>query len=562
MIRLKQLSLRAKLILAFCVIASFTLISSGSAVYLFQYYQKQLVLMAQRQGEPLVISTDIIEDIQNVNLQLERIKGTDTLKQRLLSLNALETQWHDIIEDLNDIQDLNPSLTPLFHYTPSSLEQLLTAIPSLVLFIKELSSYETQKNLIHRDILNQQKKIIESFNIEIILNREKFNTYNKHSQSIKMNLLTDVERKINQVSSLLLEALSSNNNDELSHLARKSLLIMREIKILGIALESTSQLKVQAWLIQIQPYVASAESVFRQGKKEIKLKKVLTAHIQSHQNMLSQLNTSTHDVVSYLKQDIIDNANKLAKDISFASNLLIALAIACLISVMLIIWLFVGYRIIRPFIETSKAMHLLSQGETHVKLPKSNDREVQRMLNSLQILQQYVIKVNELAEVDSLTELYNRRFFDNLLNTALENKQINSTVSLLMCDLDHFKPYNDYYGHQQGDNCLKFFSQILQRLTNNTSDYICRYGGEEFAIIILNKPAHYAESLAQLICNETHKALIPHKKSECSDVVTVSVGVASLMVGDIKSPNQLINDADHALYQAKKNGRNSIHIHQ
>jgi diguanylate cyclase (GGDEF)-like protein len=340
------------------------------------------------------------------------------------------------------------------------------------------------------------------------------------------------------------------------------LIVFREIEQLNNLLDQNIQTATTAWITQVKPYVASVDSVFQQRKRQIRLKRILNSHIDQHVLKINKLDKITHDSVKFLKSEIVTNASQITQDIALASKLLIALAIVCLISVFLIVWLFVGRHIIRPFIETSRSMQLLAKGETQISIPKSREKEVKKMLTSLKVLQRYVAKVNDLAEKDSLTNIFNRRHFDKILSQSLSDKESNTSISLLMCDLDHFKPYNDYYGHQQGDNCLKFFAQILERLSDSVSDHACRYGGEEFAIIILNKPSHYAESLAQLICNETSKALIPHKQSKCADVVTVSVGVATMQIDEIKDVNHLISIADKALYQAKNNGRNCVLINE
>lgn len=558
--KLKTLTLRAKLILAFSLIASFSLISSGAAIYLFNAYQGQLNDISEKQGKPLILSTGIVEDLHAINLQLERIKGANTLNQRITSLETLDKQWRNTLLELNELQLINPTLSQFYFYDAALLSPMLGALPTFTAIITELSNNEAQREGVHLNVLKQQQKILTAYKIETAKNRQNQNQTIDIIKNQKLHQLSDSEHNINQVSTLILEALSSKHNEELSHLARQTLIKLREVETISATLDPDIQVTTRAWLIHIKPYVASLNSVFQQGKRQLRLKKILDTHLKYQTQTSAQLDASTHNVIKYLKQEIIENTEQLDKDVNMASNLLIALALICVICVFLIIWLFVSRRIIRPFIETSKSMQLLAQGETQITLPTSQDKEVQKMLQSLKVLQQYVIRVNDMAEKDSLTDIYNRRHFDNILSAAIDGNHKQNAVSLLMCDLDHFKPYNDYYGHQQGDNCLKFFAQILQRLSNSASDHVCRYGGEEFAIIILNKPRHYAESLAQLICNETSKALIPHKKSECADIVTVSIGVAYMPIQEVKDIKRLINQADGALYLAKNNGRNGVSL--
>lgn len=562
MTSVKHLTLRAKLILAFGLIASFSIISSGAAVYLFEAYQAKLLSVSQSQGEPLIKSADNIEKLRTLSLQLERIKSAEGLSQRILALEEIETQWSSLLTDLEYTKSLNQDLSKIYIYNPESIQQLLTAIPIMSRIIGELYYTQEQNEKIHYDVLKRQEKILTVFRLEIQSSRLPLAQLMEPKNSLKLNLLTDIERRINKLTSLLLEGLSSKHNQELSKLAHRSLIVLKEIEQLTNLLDHDIKASTNAWLIQARPNVASEDSVFQQRKRQIRLKRILDSHIDQHILKINKLDKLTYDSVKFLKSEIVTNASQITKDIALASKLLIALAIVCLISVFLIVWLFVGRHIIRPFIETSRSMQLLAKGETQIAIPKSKEKEVQKMLRSLKVLQRYVAKVNDLAEKDSLTNIFNRRHFDKILNQTINDKQANSSISLLMCDLDHFKPYNDYYGHQQGDDCLKFFAQILERLSDSASDHACRYGGEEFAIIILNKPSHYAESLAQLICNETSKALIPHKQSKCADVVTVSVGVATLQIDEIKDVNHLISIADKALYQAKNNGRNCVLINE
>ena len=562
MTSVKHLTLRAKLILAFGLIASFSIISSGAAVYLFEAYQAKLLSVSQSQGEPLIKSADNIEKLRTLSLQLERIKSAEGLSQRILALEEIETQWSSLLTDLEYTKSLNQDLSKIYIYNPESIQQLLTAIPIMSRIIGELYYTQEQNEKIHYDVLKRQEKILTAFRLEIQSSRLPLAQLMEPKNSLKLNLLTDIERRINKLTSLLLEGLSSKHNQELSKLAHRSLIVLKEIEQLTNLLDHDIKASTNAWLIQARPNVASEDSVFQQRKRQIRLKRILDSHIDQHILKINKLDKLTYDSVKFLKSEIVTNASQITKDIALASKLLIALAIVCLISVFLIVWLFVGRHIIRPFIETSRSMQLLAKGETQIAIPKSKEKEVQKMLRSLKVLQRYVAKVNDFAEKDSLTNIFNRRHFDKILNQTINDKQANSSISLLMCDLDHFKPYNDYYGHQQGDDCLKFFAQILERLSDSASDHACRYGGEEFAIIILNKPSHYAESLAQLICNETSKALIPHKQSKCADVVTVSVGVATLQIDEIKDVNHLISIADKALYQAKNNGRNCVLINE
>ena len=166
-------------------------------------------------------------------------------------------------------------------------------------------------------------------------------------------------------------------------------------------------------------------------------------------------------------------------------------------------------------------------------------------------------KLFDEANIDSLTGLYNRRYFDQNFKKewrlASRNQQ---SISLLMIDIDYFKNYNDRYGHQMGDKCLIEVAEILAAALSRPADFVARYGGEEFIIVLPYTDAAGAEVVARLIHKLLGERKIPHEKSLVENQLTVSIGVAALIPGSDLSSSNLLEEADMALYQAKKSGRN------
>ena len=167
-------------------------------------------------------------------------------------------------------------------------------------------------------------------------------------------------------------------------------------------------------------------------------------------------------------------------------------------------------------------------------------------------------KVNELAVRDTLTGLYNRRYMDDVvLRMVRQCGRSGLTVAFFMADIDYFKKYNDTYGHQAGDAVLKSFADMLVSLIRRETDFVFRYGGEEFAGIFSSTNEETVRNLAERIVAETQRLPFPHIKSPFGHV-TVSVGMVwSDSPRDVKS-NELIRQADEALYEAKTAGRNRL----
>lgn len=172
-------------------------------------------------------------------------------------------------------------------------------------------------------------------------------------------------------------------------------------------------------------------------------------------------------------------------------------------------------------------------------------------------------QLERLILVDGLTDIANRRHFDEFLEKEwLRNMRDNKPVSLIMGDIDFFKNYNDTYGHQAGDNCLKQVAAILNNFAKRPGDLAARYGGEEFAIILSGTDIKQAGVLAENINKKLKERRIPHSDSQAADYVTLSFGVASIIPKYGTKPYNLIKAADKALYKAKNSGRNQVILQQ
>lgn len=161
-----------------------------------------------------------------------------------------------------------------------------------------------------------------------------------------------------------------------------------------------------------------------------------------------------------------------------------------------------------------------------------------------------------LASVDGLTQAANRRCFDEYLDYQWHRCiKERLPLSLILCDIDFFKHYNDYYGHLAGDDCLKQVVTQIKSVVRHSSDLVARYGGEEFAVLLPDTDATKAFQIAERIAARVKALEIPHAKSEVNPYVTLSLGVASTIPNGEADSLQLIAVADAALYEAKASGR-------
>ncbi len=165
--------------------------------------------------------------------------------------------------------------------------------------------------------------------------------------------------------------------------------------------------------------------------------------------------------------------------------------------------------------------------------------------------------LHNLATRDGLTGVANRRSLDEkLLHEWKCNQRQSTPLSFILCDVDHFKRYNDTYGHPKGDECLRQVASAIERSVYRPADLVGRYGGEEFAIIMPNTNLEGAYAVGERICEAVAELETPHAASDIAPYVTVSIGVASVVPIYSSTPEALVATADAALYQAKHSGRN------
>lgn len=203
--------------------------------------------------------------------------------------------------------------------------------------------------------------------------------------------------------------------------------------------------------------------------------------------------------------------------------------------------------------ELGKLVHSLDAMRDEIK---SREEEITRAYASLASAN---ARLEQISHTDALTGLANRRLFDEVLSREISRCTRQDTpLALLLCDIDYFKNYNDTYGHQQGDDCLRQIASAIKDRFMRAEDLVARYGGEEFGVILPNIGERAALALAEQMKMAIEALAIPHATSAAADHVTVSAGLTVLHPGMDMTMSTLIERADRALYQAKEEARNTV----
>ncbi|MCQ8103008.1 diguanylate cyclase [Methylomonas sp. SURF-2] len=184
----------------------------------------------------------------------------------------------------------------------------------------------------------------------------------------------------------------------------------------------------------------------------------------------------------------------------------------------------------------------------------------QKLYAAQQKLQQANLELEKLSLFDQLTGLANRRQFDNILSRQFAwAKRAKSPLSVIICDVDYFKIYNDRYGHPAGDACLSQVASCIAAQVKRPIDLACRYGGEEFTVILPETNLQGARAVAEMIRQAVFDRHIPHAGSPIADWVSMSLGVATYN-GQYPQGSDITKAADEALYKAKQLGRNRVEV--
>ncbi len=174
-------------------------------------------------------------------------------------------------------------------------------------------------------------------------------------------------------------------------------------------------------------------------------------------------------------------------------------------------------------------------------------------------LEEANVKLSELTVTDALTGLSNRRRFDQVISDEwMRASRTGQSLAILMIDVDHFKAYNDHYGHPAGDECLRKVAGVLQANARRASDLVARYGGEEFVVVAADLDIHAAKELAETLRSSVEALGMSHEFSAAAKVVTISIGVSVTTPDANMPPESLLRMADAAMYYAKDGGRNRV----
>ncbi|MDO9520246.1 MAG: diguanylate cyclase [Pseudohongiella sp.] len=295
-----------------------------------------------------------------------------------------------------------------------------------------------------------------------------------------------------------------------------------------------------------------------------------------NQQILAQLDNLTSDLVDHELAAIYDASASVSSVNLTTFWLLLSVAITGVISLAMFFYFHILKDLLARLTFLSQSMQDIAAGQYNVALPPSGADELGRLGAAVQQFHEVAISAalreeklqtlnRQLAELsisDSLTGLANRRHFDEVLAEEWNRSTRHAhSMAILMIDADHFKAFNDLYGHQAGDDCLQSIAAVIKARVNRPGDLAARYGGEEFSVVLSECDRDGALAVANTIHQAIETLNLQHKNSVYGHI-TVSIGVASTIPAPTQSAAELLKQADLALYEAKAAGRNRVTLRQ
>jgi len=241
---------------------------------------------------------------------------------------------------------------------------------------------------------------------------------------------------------------------------------------------------------------------------------------------------------------------RIGDELRTGMTFLFIIMMTVILSIMIVINIFIS-RLLEPLYHIVREIGRISNDWDIKQTDSFNEKD------EIETLGEFL----NMTVIDQLTRIYNRRFFDGNMKMLIKSlSRTGSKLSLLMIDIDFFKKYNDTYGHDMGDKCLRMVAAAISRCIIREEDFAARYGGEEFVVVLPNTDEKGVRIIAERVLNRIHDCAIPHQSSDISDIVTVSIGGTTGLVNHLQEESDFIKSADAAMYQSKQNGRNQYNF--
>ena len=385
-------------------------------------------------------------------------------------------------------------------------------------------------------IFNEAKSASITQNSQVIWAAEVPELMIKVNQAVNASRMQDVRRLFEGVK-FQLDMLSKGNGPQ--SLSSRNQALIRQIQFLLFSPEGLESLVISH--LQLTGRVIGRESFMR--------------------NLIEDFSRLLEISMSKAKLDIFHQVDASVKSSQKQTETIGGILVIAILFMVAILF-FIQQRVLKRLRHINSIVQHKVQGKSSLLEIKGND-EITDLADTFnefaETIEKQKAKLKIMSMTDDLTQIANRRSLDIRLQHDFElSVRQKSCLAVLLMDIDYFKRYNDNYGHGAGDECLKTVAKTLSESFQRESDFIARFGGEEFIAVLPNTDLGGAEKIAKQIFQQLHKANLPHDHSAVSDRITISMGISVSTPSQILPPEVMLKKADNALYAAKHAGKNTF----
>lgn len=562
----KQFNVSLYSIVALTLIA--ILIANQAAIQLHKAYEvstSSFIPLMQSANELQSTSANLKSELVNILSEVDE-------KTQLPAVTEVNMLWQDIQKIIIDLSISSLLSQQDAHLKLLEKQSLITNYidhtQQLNFILMKRSNLKIQREemvprILHLLRMTETELLSELEAIRIHLEESISKNDNKQN---KLQLLKQIQQyfRFYKFATLLAEKIIKSKNattiKELNQLKHDVYGLGNKLQgLMEASPNKRSQTVSKAWLEKAHRLYKGPESIFVIRNQQIRINTVANSLVEQQINTARQLSTNAKNIHVIIESAFTKEALQEKKKVQLKQYFLWVIAVIVLLLCFLITWVFMQQRVVKRLVDIRKIMLLLANGKASIKISRKYRDEIGDMEHALTGLQRYVRQVQQQAQTDALTNLNNRRAFDKALDKELKrSKRNNHSITLLVMDIDHFKQFNDFYGHPEGDAALQDVADLLLKSCPRNNDFIARVGGEEFAIILPNTNKVGAELIAKRILNQISEFKREHKTSLVSDYLTLSIGGKTLSCGNSYQAKELYELADKALYKAKEKRNSAV----
>ncbi|WP_416305122.1 diguanylate cyclase domain-containing protein [Neptunicella sp. SCSIO 80796] len=522
------------------LISVLALLTTIASIIYYQLNQFQHILddITDKSIPAMVHSNKVNSQVNSLTYLIEGLTQASSQASRRIANQEIQTKVTEIMEMIEDNQKED--------YLLVHIESMTTELESLNRLIEQKLELKNQ--------INEQKVILYQIYAEVMDYMLKPDNSSAHT-SIAYIWAIELSNVVTTSS----EALTLNRINDIRQISQRiqNLLDSQQNKI--DQLPANTQARAAGIITQLRQTLLEPQGLIPMRMEQLRIigRAVGRGHfVRNLVNDLANLaEFQSFEHNNAVQGETLQTNQQIKQQIRYMGMMSLLAALFLLAIVFLI-----RQRVVKRLNILNKKVQGRISGGSEELMIRGNDEisDIAQSFNYfVQIIEQQKLKLQDLSLTDGLTGIANRRALDErLFNNIQSAKRHQWPLSVLLMDVDFFKPYNDNYGHAKGDKCLQEIAYVLTSNKRREEDFIARYGGEEFVYLLPQSDEQGATQIAEIILEAMAEQNIPHQFSHVAPYVTVSIGIATYNFEQPISGDELLKNADQALYQAKRQGKN------